>query len=204
MTTTPDAPWHKGWLQSARAIASPNFGDRPAGTAISLIVVHSISLPPGQFGGGEIAQLFTNTLDWNAHPYFKQIEGIEVSAHFVIDRQGTVTQFVSCDQRAWHAGRSSFRGRNNCNDFSIGIELEGLEGDVFEKKQYQALCALISAISSQYPIENVSGHEHIAPGRKFDPGAQFDWQLLRGHFGALIDTDPYIGLQPGHGNSDIT
>jgi len=184
----PDRAWRAGWLQGLQHVASPNFGPRPASTDINLIVIHSISLPPGQFGGGEIASLFTNTLDWKAHPYFQQIEGIEVSAHFVIDRHGQVTQFVSCDERAWHAGRSSFKGQDNCNDFSIGIELEGLEGDVFAGAQYKALAALISSITEAYPIQAVTGHEHIAPGRKFDPGAQFDWQNLRDHFGALIDT----------------
>ena len=185
---TPDRPWRAGWLQGVQHMASPNFGPRPASVDINLIVIHSISLPPGEFGGGEIARLFTNTLDWGAHPYFRQIEGIEVSAHFVIDRQGQVTQFVSCDDRAWHAGRSSFKGRDNCNDYSIGIELEGLEGDAFEAPQYKALSALISSIIAAYPIQSVTGHEHIAPGRKFDPGAQFKWADLRDRFGALVDT----------------
>ena len=195
--------WQAGWLQSVQHLASPNHGPRPAGTSISLIVIHSISLPPGEFGGGEIAQLFTNALDWNAHPYFKHIEGIEVSAHFVIDRHGLVTQFVSCDERAWHAGRSSFRGHDNCNDFSIGIELEGLEGDAFDSAQYQALTALISDIIHQYPIEAVTGHEHIAPGRKFDPGAQFNWQALRARFNTLIDTPHEGESNLGRGNSEI-
>ena len=185
---TPDRPWRAGWLQGVQHMASPNFGPRPASIDINLIVIHSISLPPGKFGGDEITRLFTNTLDWKAHPYFQQIEGIEVSAHFVIDRQGLITQFVSCDERAWHAGRSSFQGRENCNDFSIGIELEGLEGDAFDVAQYEALTALIYSICEAYPIQAVTGHEHVAPGRKFDPGAQFDWQALRNRFGFLIDT----------------
>ena len=184
----PDRAWRAGWLHGVQHVASPNFGPRPASVDINLIVIHSISLPPGEFGGGEIARLFTNTLDWQAHPYFQQIEGIEVSAHFVVDRQGLITQFVSCDERAWHAGRSSFQGRDNCNDFSIGIELEGLEGDAFDVAQYEALTALIYSICEEYPIQAVTGHEHVAPGRKFDPGAQFDWQALRKRFGFLIHT----------------
>ena len=176
---SPDARLCEGWLRSASHCPSPNFGPRPSGSAVDLVVIHSISLPPGVYGGGQVAQLFTNQLDWNAHPYFKQIEGLEVSAHFFVDRQGHVTQFVSCDQRAWHAGKSSFDGRDNCNDYSVGIELEGLEGQSFEAAQYQALSLLIVDISDQYPIRTVAGHEHIAPGRKFDPGAGFDWQTLQ-------------------------
>ncbi len=182
MTMSPDAPWRNGWLGNATHCPSPNFGPRPSGSPIDLIVVHSISLPPGIYGGGQVVQLFTNQLDWDAHPYFKQIKGLEVSAHFFVDRQGRVIQFVSCDQRAWHAGTSCFEGRANCNDYSVGIELEGLEGQPFDEAQYQALSLLISAISLQYPIQFVTGHEHIAPGRKFDPGAEFDWQALRDTF----------------------
>jgi AmpD protein len=176
---TPSAAWRQGWYTFARACASPNFGPRPPDSRVDLLVLHSISLPPGQFGGDAVPQLFTNQLDWNAHPYFKQIEGLQVSAHFFIQRGGELWQFVSCDDRAWHAGRSSHLGRDNCNDFSIGIELEGLEGDRFEPAQYETLCALLSAIASQYPIQHIAGHEHIAPGRKMDPGAGFDWNALQ-------------------------
>ena len=173
------AGWKQGWWQGAQAVPSPNFGPRPAQAHIDLVVVHSISLPPGQYGGPEIVQLFTNTLDWDAHPYFDLIRGLEVSAHFVVRRDGQVLQFVSCDDRAWHAGRSAWRGRDNCNDDSIGIELEGLEGETFAPAQYHALAKLGQAIAQNYPIRHVAGHEHIAPGRKQDPGAGFDWTQLR-------------------------
>ena len=170
--------WQNGWCRLAQQQPSPNFGPRPTDAQIDLMVVHSISLPPGQYGGPEILQLFANTLDWDAHPYFQQIRGLEVSAHFLIRRDGSIWQFVSCDDRAWHAGASSWRGRDNCNDDSIGIELEGLEGERFELPQYLALAELAQAIRQQYPLAHVAGHEHIAPGRKCDPGAGFDWPLL--------------------------
>jgi len=163
--------WHGGWLRGARAAPSPNFGPRPPGAVIDLVVVHSISLPPGQYGGPEVEQLFTNRLDWDAHPYFDAIRGLEVSAHFFIRRTGEVVQFVSCDDRAWHAGRSHWCGRDNCNDFSVGIELEGLEGERFEVAQYASLADLCLALAQQYPVAHIAGHEHIAPGRKQDPGA---------------------------------
>lgn len=170
-------PLAGGWWPGARPVASPNHGPRPDGTAVTLLVLHSISLPPGVYGGDEIERLFTNTLDWNAHPYFEQIRGAEVSAHFVIRRDGEVLQFVSCDRRAWHAGQSAWCGRANCNDFSIGIELEGLEGTAFEPAQYAALGPLVAALATAYPLADVAGHEHVAPGRKHDPGAAFDWAL---------------------------
>lgn len=182
MTTQPDAPpalWQDGWYRFARRLASPNHGPRPAGAQVDLIVVHSISLPPGEYGGDQVQQLFTNTLDWNAHPYFKGIEGMTVSSHFYIRRGGELWQFVSCDKRAWHAGASAYRGRADCNDDSIGIELEGLEGERFEPAQYEALAALCAALAQRYPVQHVAGHEHIAPGRKRDPGAGFDWRLLQ-------------------------
>ena len=172
-------PWQQGWYAYARHCASPNYGPRPAGCTIDLLVLHSISLPPGQYGGHAVQALFTNQLDWNAHPYFKQIEGLQVSAHFFIQRGGELWQFVSCDQRAWHAGRSQHLGRDNCNDFSIGIELEGLEGDAFEAAQYDSLAALLPALAQQYPLRHIAGHEHIAPGRKADPGPGLDWALLQ-------------------------
>ena len=182
---TPPAPescdplWSQGWYRFAHRIASPNFGERPQGSVIDLLVLHSISLPPGVYGGDEVERLFTNTLDWDAHPYFQQIRGIQVSAHFFVRRDGALLQFVSCDDRAWHAGPSTWRGRANCNDDSIGIELEGLEGQTFEPAQYEALSALCAALAQHYPIAHVAGHEHIAPGRKQDPGPGFEWAQLR-------------------------
>jgi N-acetyl-anhydromuramoyl-L-alanine amidase len=164
-----------GWLPSARHCPSPNFGPRPPATGIDLIVVHSISLPPGVFGGHAIEKLFTNQLDWNAHPYFDQIRGIEVSSHFLIRRDGELVQFVGTHERAWHAGASEWLGRSNCNDFSIGIELEGLEGGRFEAAQYRQLTTLCQTLRERHPIAQVVGHEDIAPGRKQDPGPGFDW-----------------------------
>jgi N-acetyl-anhydromuramoyl-L-alanine amidase len=180
----PDEPalsglWDGGWYRHARHLASPNFGARPPGTVVDLLVLHSISLPPGQYGGSEILQLFTNTLDWAAHPYFETIRGAEVSAHFLVRRQGELWQFVSADDRAWHAGQSSHLGRANCNDFSIGIELEGLEGETFEPAQYDTLAALCSSLAGHYPIAQLAGHEHVAPGRKQDPGPGFRWPELQ-------------------------
>ena len=145
---------------------------------MSLAVVHSISLPPGHYRGDAIERLFTNRLDWSAHPYFESIRGLQVSAHFVIRRSGKLLQFVSCDRRAWHAGPSSWRGRPNCNDYSIGIELEGLEGERFEAPQYEQLVALLRALARRYKIDAVVGHEHVAPTRKHDPGRGFDWARL--------------------------
>jgi N-acetyl-anhydromuramoyl-L-alanine amidase len=175
----PDAPrWQAGWWQGARHLVSPNFGPRPASTDISLAVIHSISLPPGVYSGDAIERLFTNRLDWDAHPYFQSIRGLEVSSHFLIRRGGEVLQFVSCDNRAWHAGASSWLGQTDCNNYAIGIELEGLEGEVFEAVQYRALAVLLKAVRQQYALRHVVGHEHIAPGRKIDPGDGFDWALL--------------------------
>jgi AmpD protein len=174
------ALFDKGWYRFARHLASPNYGARPADTQTSLIVIHSISLPPGQFGGDEVQQLFTNTLDWDTHPYFEKIRDTKVSAHFYIRRNGELWQFVSCDDRAWHAGKSSYLGKDNCNDYSVGIELEGLEGDFFEDAQYESLTSVCAALQQNYPIAHVTGHEHVAAGRKADPGAGFEWpKLLR-------------------------
>jgi len=178
-----EALWSHGWYRFAHRVASPNFGPRSEGSAIDLIVLHSISLPPGVYGGDEVRRLFTNTLDWDAHPYFQQIRGVQVSAHFFIRRDGALLQFVSCDARAWHAGASCWRGRTNCNDDSIGIELEGLEGETFEAAQYEALAAVCAAIGQHYPIRHVAGHEHIAPGRKQDPGPGFDWAQVKRDLG---------------------
>ena len=176
---TADQAWDEGWWAAAQRHPSPNFGPRPIPTTIDLVVVHSISLPPGQYGGGHIERLFTNQLDWDAHPYFQQIRGLEVSAHFVIDRQGLCQQFVSVLDRAWHAGRSSWQGRDNCNDYSVGIELEGLEHSPFEPAQYRALARLIAALAQCWPVRGIVGHEHVAPGRKEDPGRAFDWAHLQ-------------------------
>ncbi|WP_219216150.1 1,6-anhydro-N-acetylmuramyl-L-alanine amidase AmpD [Variovorax boronicumulans] len=174
-----DALWQAGWYRFARALPSPNFGARPDGARVDLIVLHSISLPPGRYGGDEVQRLFTNQLDWDAHPYFQKIRGTQVSSHFYVRRNGELWQFVSCDARAWHAGASAWRGRENCNDDSIGIELEGLEGERFEDAQYETLASLCPAIAQHYAIAFVAGHEHIAPGRKIDPGPGFTWPRLQ-------------------------
>lgn len=174
--------WRGGWYGKARRMDSPNHGPRPAQANVDLIVVHSISLPPGQFGGPQVHQLFMNQLNWNAHPYFEQIRGIEVSTHFFITRQGVLWQFVDADRRAWHAGRSHYRGRDACNDDSVGVELEGLEGGCFEEAQYSALLSLCSALRRRYPVRYIAGHEHIAPQRKNDPGPGFDWYRLQRAF----------------------
>jgi AmpD protein len=172
------AAWDDGWWPVARRRPSPNFGPRPGDIDINLALIHSISLPPGEYGGGDIERLFTNTLDWAAHPYYEQIRGLEVSAHFLVRRDAQLLQFVSCDARAWHAGPSRWRGRENCNDYSIGIELEGMEGAMFEAAQYLMLTRLLRALRRRYPLRGVAGHEHVAPGRKGDPGAGFDWLRL--------------------------
>ncbi|MEP6873892.1 MAG: 1,6-anhydro-N-acetylmuramyl-L-alanine amidase AmpD [Burkholderiales bacterium] len=181
--------WRDGWLQRARRCESPNFGPRPDAAVIDLVLIHSISLPPGVYGGDAIERLFTNRLDWDAHPYFEQIRGLEVSAHFLVRRDGDLFQFVSCDARAWHAGPSTWQGRANCNDFSVGIELEGLEGEPFESVQYDVLAALIAELAECYPIRAVAGHEHVAPGRKIDPGPGFDWLRL---IALTAATGPYF------------
>lgn len=173
------AAWQAGWWLEAQHLNSPNFGARPTNAAVDLVVLHSISLPPGIYGGNEVQQLFTNTLDWDAHPYFQSIRGMEVSSHFFINRQGIVRQFVSCDDRAWHAGRSQYRGRVECNDDSIGIELEGTDHDVFTASQYESLHRVCAAIAQNYNIRFIAGHEHIAPGRKTDPGPGLAWSELK-------------------------
>jgi AmpD protein len=169
------ARWRGGWWGGAARCPSPNFGPRPEGMAIDLVVLHSISLPPGVYGGDAIERLFTNRLDWDTHPYFGQIRGLQVSAHFLVRRDGAVVQFVDAGQRAWHAGRSHWQGRDQCNDFSMGIELEGLEGQTFEPAQYSALVRLLAALARRYPLRQITGHEHVAPDRKHDPGPGFDW-----------------------------
>ena len=179
----PSATWADGWLGRATRKDSPNFGPRPIGALIDLVVLHSISLPPGQFGTGDVDRLFTNTLDWDAHPYFQSIRGLQVSSHFFIARTGELTQYVSVAQRAWHAGASCWRGRDNCNDDSVGVELEGLEGDPFEPPQYASLARLCADLATCCPIAHIAGHEHIAPGRKIDPGPGFDWLQFQHQLG---------------------
>ncbi len=166
------------WLEGARRVASPNQDDRPSGDPVCLIVIHSISLPPGQFGGAAIEQLFTNCLDPLEHPYFHEVHGLRVSAHFLIRRDGELVQFVATSKRAWHAGVSCWHGREGCNDISIGIELEGDDAHPFNDTQYASLGKLVCALRGQYPIEAVVGHADIAPGRKTDPGPWFDWRRL--------------------------
>jgi N-acetyl-anhydromuramoyl-L-alanine amidase len=165
----------QGWMSGVRRIASPNCDRRPPGARVSLLVIHNISLPPGEFGGEAILGLFTNTLDTAAHPYFAQLQGLRVSAHFLIRRGGEIVQFVACGKRAWHAGASNWRGRERCNDFSIGIELEGDDAHPFADAQYSALARLTRHLCRAYPIAGITGHSDIAPQRKTDPGPFFDW-----------------------------
>jgi AmpD protein len=171
-----------GRISFARWTPSPNFGPRPDGAGISLLVVHNISLPPGQFGGREIEDFFCNQLDHSAHPYFKTIEGVQVSAHLLIRRDGALVQFVSLLDRAWHAGRSCFEGQEECNDFSIGIELEGTDDTPYTAEQYRMLAKVADLIMTAWPditANRITGHCDIAPGRKSDPGPAFDWRYFR-------------------------
>ena len=158
-----------------KIVESPNCDDRPPGTEVTLVVLHSISLPPGEYGGDAIEQLFTNTLDPAAHPYFAEIHALRVSSHYLIRRDGEVVQFVPPELRAWHAGASSWRGRSRCNDFSIGIELEGTDEDAFTDSQYEALAQLLRQLRTKFPLRDIAAHSDVAPGRKTDPGARFDW-----------------------------
>jgi AmpD protein len=167
-----------GICAQATQIASPNFDARPDGSTATLIVVHNISLPPQQYGGNGIIELFTNQLNPDEHPYYAEISHLKVSSHFLIRRDGVLIQFVSCIDRAWHAGASQWQGRERCNDFSIGIELEGSDFEAFEAAQYHTLNQLIASLKAQYNIEAVTGHSDIAPGRKTDPGPFFDWSLI--------------------------
>lgn len=167
------------WLNEARRCESPNRNSRPQPDDISLVVVHGISLPPGEFGGPFIEDLFLNRLDPSVHPYFEAIAGVEVSSHLLIRRDGEVVQFVPFDQRAWHAGRSVWAGRENCNDFSIGIELEGTDDMPYTDEQYRCLNEVLRVLQDHYPsLLDVAGHEDVAPGRKTDPGAAFDWSRV--------------------------
>lgn len=165
----------QGWVEGIAQLPSPNVDARPDGASIDLLVIHAISLPPDEFGGDAVAQLFSNTLDCNAHPYYATLRDLRVSAHFFIRRDGEILQFVSCLQRAWHAGVSTWQGRTRCNDFSIGIELEGSDHVPFTPAQYAALHTLTRALQHHYPLRGIAGHQHIAPQRKTDPGSYFDW-----------------------------
>ena len=169
-----------GRVDTARYLASPNCDERPPGETVTLLVIHSISLPPGEFGGEGILQLFANTLDFAAHPYYASLAGLRVSAHFLIRRPGELLQFVPCGKRAWHAGASAWCGRDRCNDFSIGVELEGADDVPYTEPQYRVLAELTRALQSAYPIADVAGHCDIAAGRKTDPGPSFDWHRYRG------------------------
>jgi AmpD protein len=169
-----------GWLTRARRIASPNFDQRPVAEDISLLVIHNISLPPGEFGGPGVIDLFLNRLDHSAHPYYAALRGLQVSSHFFLRRDGALIQFVACGERAWHAGASEWRGRQRCNDFSIGIELEGTDEMPFTHAQYIELARVTAEISGRYSIRDIAGHSDIAPGRKTDPGPCFDWKRYRG------------------------
>jgi len=189
-----------GWCPDALRYDSPNFDARPAGMEVELLLVHNISLPAGRFGGPHIADLFTNRVDFAADPSFADLRGLAVSAHFLVRRDGRVLQFVSCNARAWHAGLSRFEGREQCNDFSVGIEMEGSDFVAFSPAQYESLAALTLALAARYRLAAVQGHEHVAPGRKTDPGPFFDWKLfaaeLAGAAARLPENDAV--LVPAH------
>lgn len=174
MTSAPGAS-AAGWVRGARRVPSANCDDRPAGTVVSLVVLHSISLPRGVYGGDAIERLFTNRLDPAAHASFAGLAGLRVSAHFLVRRTGALLQFVPLSARAWHAGASVWRGRARCNDYSVGIELEGTDDGEFEPAQYQRLAGLIEQLRERLPLRAIAGHSDVAPGRKADPGARFDW-----------------------------
>ena len=187
-----------GYVAAARQIASPNFDLRPQGAEPTLVVVHGISLPPGIFAGDDVIRLFTNTLDPATNPHYATIATLRVSAHFLIRRDGALIQFVSCSDRAWHAGVSSWRGRDRCNDFSVGIELEGTDTRPYARVQYSRLAALLLALRRRYPIEAAVGHSDVAPGRKTDPGLAFDWDRL-----ARLTGAPRLASSPfGQGAPD--
>ncbi len=181
----------QGWLAGARRVPSPNFDLRPPGEVVELLVIHHISMPPGRFSGDAVERLFTNRLDARADPAFAPIAALRVSAHFLIRRRGELLQFVGCDARAWHAGESSFMGRARCNDFSIGVELEGSGERTFTQAQYRRLAQLVALLRQRYPLRWVAGHSDIAPGRKFDPGPLFDWARLEQSVSATGLTRPF-------------
>lgn len=167
-----------GWCDGALRYDSPHFNPRPADAAIDLLVIHNISLPAGRFGGPHVSDLFTGRVDYNADPSLADLRNVQVSAHFFVRRDGRLVQYVSCNDRAWHAGVSQFQGRVNCNDFSIGIEMEGTDNVAFMPIQYEVLAQLVQALRDRYPLRWMTGHEHVAPGRKTDPGPCFDWTRL--------------------------
>jgi len=184
-----------GWIESAERCPSPNHNDRPESTAPELLVIHNISLPPNRFGGGYIKQFFQNQLDRNAHPYFEEISELTVSAHLLIQRDGQVVQFVPFHKRAWHAGLSDYCGRAGCNDFSIGIELEGADDISYTQLQYTCLARVTASLIRQYPALNsdaLIGHSDIAPGRKTDPGEAFNWNYYRNLLDAELMEEPII------------
>jgi AmpD protein len=181
-----------GWYSSAHHLPSPNFEVRPGGIEPTLIVVHNISLPPDEFGGTAITEFFQNRLDHDAHPYYEQLRDMRVSSHFVIRRDGAIEQYVSCNERAWHAGLSNFFGRERCNDFSVGIELEGGDRSAFEDAQYASLNDVVKALTRRYPIEALAGHSDIAPGRKTDPGPYFEWSRLQRDSQLPLQYFPYL------------
>ena len=179
-----------GWVQQAKRLPSPNYSARPAGVVPELLVIHNISLPPGCYGGDAIERFFTNCLDCDEHPFYEEIRGVEVSAHLLVRRDGELVQFVDVDARAWHAGRSQFGGRENCNDFSIGIELEGADEDPYTDAQYRVLAGVTMALQRRYPglgMDRLVGHCDIAPGRKTDPGPAVDWQRYRSDLAYMGD-----------------
>jgi AmpD protein len=185
-----------GWVPAARRVPSPNFDARPAHMPVDLVVIHNISLPPGQFGSGDIEAFFQNRLDPSRHPFFATIHQVRVSAHFLVTREGELVQFVSCLDRAWHAGQSEFFGRPRCNDFSIGIEIEGSDDQPFALAQYHTTSALVRALLGAYPVRAVAGHSDIAPGRKTDPGPHFDWAGFAAAAGVAPGQLPYRKDQP--------
>ena len=174
----PDA---QGWLSGIRRVVSPNYDSRPAHTVIDLLVIHGISLPPNEYGGDAIERFFTNVLDHAEHPYYEQLKGVRVSSHFLVRRDGQIVQFVPCNKRAWHAGVSTWCGRSRCNDFSIGVELEGSDFEPYAERQYEALVRLTRRLQRIYPIAEIVGHSDISPGRKTDPGPYFDWEGYKKH-----------------------
>lgn len=184
-----------GWYAPALRYDSPNVDARPAGMAIDLLVIHNISLPGGQFGLPHVADLFTNRVDFTAHASFADLRGLKVSSHFLVRRDGRVIQFASALARAWHAGVSSFEGRSECNDFSLGIELEGSDFVPFTAAQYAALATLTAALAARYPLRAVRGHEHVAPGRKTDPGPHFDWDFYHASLAKTAHPTPGDGAR---------
>jgi len=182
-----------GWLQGVARLPTPNVDDRPAGESVELVVIHNISLPPGEYGRRNVQALFTNALDPRAHPFFAAVAGARVSAHLLIERDGTVTQFAPFDRRAWHAGVSEFDGRPRCNDFSVGIELEGTDATPYTSAQYETLAQIAAELCHAYPMlapDAVVGHSDVAPGRKSDPGIAFDWPMLRSLVRYFLEVRP--------------